>query len=67
MLKYAFSQTYQIKHQIKIKNFNHTRCITSKRGMSLRSPSPRHCARATQLLSKKNRGSGETLATLSSI
>ena len=33
--------------------FYYTRCISPKRGMSWRGPSPRHCARATQLLSKK--------------
>ena len=29
--------------------FHYTRCITPKRGMSLRGPSPRHCVWATQL------------------
>ena len=33
--------------------FHYTRCNTPKRVTSLRSPSPRHCSRATQLLSKK--------------
>ena len=33
--------------------FYYTRCITSKRVTSWRSSSPRHCALATQLLSKK--------------
>ena len=35
-----------------------------KRVASLRGPSPRHCARATQLLSKKFRSGGEPLAKL---
>ena len=38
--------------------------ITPKLVTSLRGPSPRHCARATQLLSKKCRSRGESLATL---
>ena len=41
--------------------FHYTRCI------SLRGPSPRHCARATQLLSKKYRSGIEPLATQCSI
>ena len=34
---------------------------------SLRGPSPRHCARATLLIFKKCRDSGEPLATLSDL
>ena len=41
-----------------------SRCNTSKRVTSWRGPSPRHCARATQLLSKKCRGGGARMATL---
>ena len=44
--------------------FHYTRCNTPKRVTSWRGPSPRHCARATQLLSKKCRSGGEPLATL---
>ena len=44
--------------------FFFTRCITLKHVMSLRCPSPRHCAQATRLISKKCRSSGEPLATL---
>ena len=44
--------------------FHYTRCITPKRVTSLRGPSLRHCARATQPLSKKCRSGGEPLATL---
>ena len=44
--------------------FHYTRWITPKRETSWRGPSPRHCARATQLLSKKCRSGGEPLATL---
>ena len=40
--------------------FHYTGCITPKRVTSLRDPSPRHCARATQLLSKKCRNGGNT-------
>ena len=40
-------------NQIKIKIFHYTRCKTPERVTSWRGPSPRHCARATQLLSKK--------------
>ena len=44
--------------------FHYTRCNTPKRVTSWRGPSPRHCARATQLHSKKCRNDGEPLATL---
>ena len=44
--------------------FHYTRCNTPKRVTSWRGPSARHCARATQLLSKKCRSGGEPLATL---
>ena len=44
--------------------FHYTRWITPKRVRSWRGPSPRHCAWATQLLSKKCRSGGEPLATL---
>ena len=44
--------------------FHYTRCNTPERVTSWRGPSPRHCARATQLLSKKCRNGGEPLATL---
>ena len=43
---------------------HYTRCITPKRVTSWRGPSSHHCARATQLLSKKCRSGGEPLATL---
>ena len=49
-----------IKKQI----FHYTRCNTPKRVTSWRGPSPRHCHRATQLLSEKCRSGGEPLATL---
>ena len=44
--------------------FQYTRCNTPERVTSWRGPSPRHCARATQLHSKKCRNGGEPLATL---
>ena len=44
--------------------FHYTRCNTPKRATSSRGPSPSHCARATQLLSKKCLNGGEPLATL---
>ena len=47
--------------------FHYTRCVTPKRVTSLQGPSPRHCARATQLLSKKCCSGGEPLATLSDL
>ena len=50
------NQMYQI--------FHYTHCITPKHVKSLRVPSPRHCAWATQLRLKKCRSCGETLATL---
>ena len=57
-----------LKRQIKSNQiFHYTRCSMPKRVTSLRGPSPRHCARATQLLSKKCCSSGEPLATLCSI
>ena len=34
-------------------NFYYTRCITPERVTSLRGPTPRYCAQATQLLLKK--------------
>ena len=47
--------------------FHYTRCNTPERVTSWRGPSPRHCARATQLLSKKCRNGGEPLATVSDL
>ena len=44
--------------------FHYTRCIMPKRVTSLRGPSSSHCARATELLSKKYHSGGEPLATL---
>ena len=44
--------------------FHYTCCITPKRVTSLRGPSPRHCARATQLFLKKCRSGVEPLTTL---
>ena len=43
---------------------HYTCCNTPKRVTSRRGASPRHCARATQLLSTTCRSSGEPLATL---
>ena len=40
---------FEISNQI----FHYTRCIPPKRVTSLRGPFMRHCARATQLFSKK--------------
>ena len=48
-------------------NLHYTSCITPKRVTSLLGPSPRHCAWATQFLSKKSRNRGELLANLCSI
>ena len=47
--------------------FCYTRCITSKRPTSLWGPSPRHCAWATPLFSKKCRSGGEPLAAVGPI
>ena len=47
--------------------FHYTRWIMPKRVTSLRGPSSRHCARTTQLLSKKCRSGGESLATPSDL
>ena len=44
--------------------FHYARCNTPERVTSWRGPPPRHCARATQLHSKKCRNDGEPLATL---
>ena len=41
--------------------FYYTRCNTSERVTSWRGPSPPHCARTTQLLSKMCRSGGEPL------
>ena len=48
-------------------NLSYTRCAAAKRVTSLQSLSPRHCARATQLLSKKCRSGGEQLAAVCQI
>ena len=42
--------------------FHYTRCNTPKRVTSLRGPSLRHCAWATQLHAKKRCSGGESLA-----
>ena len=47
--------------------FHFTRRNTPRRVTSWRGPSPRHCARATPLLSKKCYSGGEPLVTLCSI
>ena len=47
-----------------IKSFINTRCITPKRVTSSQDRSPRHCARATQLLAKTCCSCAEPLATL---
>ena len=57
-------QAFQHPNINQIKSFIYTRCSTPKRVTSLRGPSPRHSARATQLLSKKCCSGGEPLATL---
>ena len=44
--------------------FHYTYCITPNRVTSLQSPSPRYCARSTQLLLKKCPSGGDPLATL---
>ena len=44
--------------------FHYTRCNTPKRVTSWQGPFPHHCARETQLLSKKCCSGGEPLATL---
>ena len=46
------------------KIFHYTRCIRPKRVTSWQGPSPRDCARAAELLSKKCRNGGELLAIL---
>ena len=48
-------------------SFHCSSCITPKCVTSLRGRTPRHCPRATQLLSKKCRRGDEPVATLSSI
>ena len=52
---------------LKKSNFYFSRCIAPKRVMSLRGPSSRHCAGATQLFPKKYCSGGEPLVTLSPI
>ena len=56
--------TERITSKKKIKSSLHSLCNTPKSVTSLRVASPRHCAWATQLLSKKIRNIGEPLATL---
>ena len=55
---------WRLQARVSNQIFHYTRWITPKRVTSWRGPSPRHCARATQLLSKKCRSGGEPLATL---
>ena len=56
-------RTYSSSYQIK--SYRHyTRCNTPKRVTSWRVLSPRQCARATELLSKKCCSGGEPMATL---
>ena len=63
-----FQAFYSYFTKSKSKIFHYTRCITPKCVTSLlRGPSPRHCARTTQLLSKKCCNRGEPLATQYSI
>ena len=54
----------QEKYYYSNQTFHYTRCITRKRVTSLREQYPRHCAWATQLLSKENHSRGEPLITL---
>ena len=60
----SWSLDFKIKSNL---IFHYTRCITPKRATSLRGSSSRHYAQETQLLSKKCRSSGESLAPLRSI
>ena len=53
---------YEVKSNSNLSLY--TRCNTSKGVTSWRGPPPRHCARATQLHSKKCRNGGKPLATL---
>ena len=55
----------EIKSSNKI--FSFTRCTMQKRITSWRNPSPRHCARAIQILSTKCCSGGELLATVSDL
>ena len=70
MLAICF-QTLKLKSTLlEIKSnqiFYYTRCNTPKRVTSLRGPSQRHSARATQLLLKKCSSGGKQLAALRSI
>ena len=50
----SFAHRYQLN-----RIFHYTRCITPKRVTSLRGLSPRHCALASQLLSKKRCSGGK--------
>ena len=61
-VNYVFFTSYAKTNKNRI--FDYTSCITPKRATILRGSSPRHCARATQLPSKKYRSVGKPLATL---
>ena len=65
-LKFLIVNTELEKHFYWESNqvFYYNRCITPKSVITLRSSSPRHCARAKQLLSKKCCCRGEQLAKL---
>ena len=60
----SFGVISKLKYCLSNQNFHYTRSDTPKRVTSWRGPSPRHCAGATQLHSKKCRNGGEPLATL---
>ena len=61
-ISFGFCQSFWLRKSNQILHYTH--CNTPKRITSWRGPSPRHCARATQLLSKKCHSGGEPLATL---
>ena len=58
------SNIAKLFHHKKKSNLHCSRCVSPKRVKSWWCPSPRHCAWATQLLSKKCRSDGDSLATL---
>ena len=60
----AFVLKMLVSHIVYGSLFHYMQCTTPKRVTSLRSPFSRHCARATQLLSKKCCSGGEPSATL---
>ena len=59
--KYLINCRFFLVFRSSLNQIFHSRCHTPKRVTGWRGPSPRHCAQAAQLFSKKRRSGGEPL------